>query len=75
MPNPDPARHAPERPPPGPGALAVTVLVLLAGGPLLAAVALATGDAGLTGLAGRVCRAAVALGPLLGALAALRPAT
>ena len=76
MPNPDPASEAREHPPPAGRRgepLLAAVLALLAPGPLLAGAALVTGDPGLAGLAGRVCRTALEFGALLAALAALRP--
>ena len=77
MPNPDPAPEAREHPPPRAARrgepLLAAVLALLAAGPLLAAAAVVTGDPAVVGLAGRVCRAALELSAVLGALAALRP--
>ena len=77
MSNPVPAPDAREHPPPtrtrdGQLLLAATAAVLTPG-PLLALAAIAVGDPGLTDLAGRVCRTALELSALLGALAALRP--
>jgi hypothetical protein len=77
MPNPDAAPDTRAHPPPRAGRrgepLLATVLALLAPGPLLAGAALVTGDPGLAALAGHVCRTALELSAVLGALAALRP--
>jgi hypothetical protein len=75
MRNPDraPDAHAPPGGTRSGQLLLATTAAVLAPGPILTLGAIVTGDPGLAALAGRMCRTALELSAVLGALAALRP--